>query len=82
MVGRVTGVVGDTFAKMTLDEDFQGKRQQQKVGSVGQGLEGAAKVRWESRGRGGTGGGEGGGGGERGGGGGGNLERSGAGREV
>ncbi len=41
----MTGVVGDTFAKLTLDEDFQGKRQQQKAGSVGQGLEGAAKVR-------------------------------------
>ena len=44
MVGQVTGVLGDTVAKLTFDDDFQGKRQQQKAGSVGQGLEGAAKV--------------------------------------
>ena len=44
MFGRLTGVVGNTMAKLTMDDEFQGKRQQQKAGSVGQGLEGAAKV--------------------------------------
>jgi len=43
VLGKVTGVLGDTTAKLTMDEEFLAKRRQGS-GTVGQGLEGAAKV--------------------------------------
>lgn len=43
MLGKVTGVLGDTAAKLTLDEEFVSKRAHTK-GTVGRSLEGAAKV--------------------------------------
>lgn len=43
VLGKVTGVIGDTTAKLTMDEEFLARRRQ-GTGSVGQGLEGAAKV--------------------------------------
>lgn len=39
----MTGVLGDTVAKLTFDDEFQEKRK--RVGSVRQGVEGAAMVR-------------------------------------
>lgn len=43
---RITGTVGDVFAKLTFDEDFIDKRQQQKTRPprLGQKLGGFAKV--------------------------------------
>ena len=43
VVGKMTGVLGDTFAKLTFDEEFQDKRSR-GGSSVGQGLEGVVKV--------------------------------------
>ena len=40
----MTGVLGDTVAKLTFDNEFQGRRSKGS-GSVGQGLEGMVKVR-------------------------------------
>ena len=48
LVGRVTGVFGDTLADLTFDKEYKDKRKQSSgVGRgthIGQGLEGAAKV--------------------------------------
>ena len=43
---RITGTVGDVFAKLTFDEEFIDKRQQQKTRPprLGQKLGGFAKV--------------------------------------
>ena len=50
-VGKISGVLGDTVAKLTFDKDFQANRKRSSTSgsrsgsrSVGQGLEGAAKV--------------------------------------
>ena len=43
-VGKVTGVLGDAAAKLSFDKDYQ-KTRKKASGSVGEGVEGAAKVR-------------------------------------
>lgn len=45
-VGKVSGVLGDAAAKLTMDEEYQEKRRRRTGGSdsVRRGVEGAAKV--------------------------------------
>lgn len=44
VLGKVTGVLGDTAASLTMDSEYQSQRKKAR-GSVGQSIEGAAKVR-------------------------------------